>query len=186
MKHFTIIALLSLCFSSPTGYLAVHADATPYFENGVLLVPTVNTEQETGKLQEVVIKLNDSGTISLVDFREGVENQYIEAVSHQVTDTFPVQVFVQITGTFSHGCPASGQINSRRIGNAFEIRAYLANNRWLLDPGSVACTAALEPFSIILPLDVYGLEAGEYTYTVNGSFAGAFTLESPNVLDQLN
>ena len=44
------------------------------------------------------------------------------------------------------------------------------------------CTQAVRPFTEVIPLSVYGLEAGTYTYEVNGEFSGQFTLQQDNVI----
>ena len=41
---------------------------------------------------------------------------------------------------------------------------------------------ALVPYEKIIPLEVYGLPAGTYGYSVNGIPAGTFTLTKDNTL----
>ena len=44
------------------------------------------------------------------------------------------------------------------------------------------CTTEVVPFEEIIPLDVYGLSAGDYTVDVN-SVTDTFTLDMDNVLE---
>ncbi|GKS70454.1 hypothetical protein W03_24580 [Nitrosomonas sp. PY1] len=44
------------------------------------------------------------------------------------------------------------------------------------------CTAAIQPFLKVIPLDVYGLDAGIYEYSVNAGNNGAFELLKDNRL----
>jgi hypothetical protein len=50
------------------------------------------------------------------------------------------------------------------------------------DDGSVACTQALVPFERMVPLQVYGLPSGIYSYIVNGEIEGSFELTEDNTL----
>lgn len=43
-----------------------------------------------------------------------------------------------------------------------------------------ACPAMMYPYHYTVPLDVYGLAAGTYSYEVNGVKSGTFTLQQDN------
>jgi len=49
-------------------------------------------------------------------------------------------------------------------------------------PTNVECTTKVVPFEETIPLDVYGLSAGDYTVDVN-SVTDTFTLGVDNVLE---
>lgn len=149
----------------------------------VLTLPAVESMGRPGFYQDVKVEYAQEGLWRLADGREGVAVEEIETVELIVTGSTPVQVFLKISGTFMSGCPALGQINYRLDGNAFEVAVDYQDNNWLRDPNGVVCLAVAVPFSRTLPLPVYGLDAGDYTYTVNGEHTGSFTLETPNTLE---
>jgi len=158
------------------------AQDTPSFEDNLLTIPIANTSDAPGIFQDIVLRLEETGEIELVDFKTGVElyNSSITSVEIIQTESFPVQVFVKLQGQFNNGCPAVGQIVARRENNHFTIKAYLANNIWLLNPELILCTLSIVPYSSTTALDVYGLEAGTYTYSLNNDFTGEFTLAEAN------
>ena len=51
-----------------------------------------------------------------------------------------------------------------------------------LPPNEIARATMMTPFETIVPLPVYGLEAGEYTFTVNSGYLGSFDIERNNSL----
>ncbi len=86
---------------------------------------------------------------------------------------FPVQVFLQITGSYT--CGDFGQINSRRNNNSFEIQITIVP-----PPLGNACTADMKEFVRVVPLNVYRLSAGNYQYSINGGNVGSFSLAKDN------
>ena len=48
----------------------------------------------------------------------------------------------------------------------------------------LACVDSVESFEHIVPLDIYGLEAGDYEYVLNDEFVGEFSLGVENVLGE--
>ncbi|MEX2333247.1 MAG: hypothetical protein WD600_03255, partial [Pseudohongiella sp.] len=96
------------------------------------------------------------------------------------TRGLPHQFFIHVEGAFLNGCPSVGRVEQKREGNVFEVFVYYGNTAWLRDP-SVLCTMAVEPFELTIPLNVYGLEAGEYSVRVNDFALRTFVLEQDNV-----
>ena len=43
-----------------------------------------------------------------------------------------------------------------------------------------ACPAMMYPYYLTVPLDVYGLPAGSYSFVINNEYRGTFTLERDN------
>lgn len=161
---------------------AMSAEA-PVFQDGLLTIPTVNTPNQVGQYQAVTFEFTAQDGWQLLDFKEvgtrglGLDAM-IEAVELVKTDTVPVQVLLRVTGYFSDGCPSLGQINHRLEGNQFEVVIHSNTETELL----LACTAAIVPFRKTIPLPVYGLSAGTYTYLVNGNNSGTFDLAVDNEL----
>ncbi|WP_159429237.1 protease inhibitor I42 family protein [Methanohalophilus halophilus] len=93
-------------------------------------------------------------------------------------ESFPVQVSVRATGNLKDGCTVIDEANitTAKKGNNFNV--HIPTKR----PKDAMCTQALVPFEINVPLDVYGLEKGNYTVDVNG-VQGSFPLQNDNVLE---
>lgn len=109
-----------------------------------------------------------------------IEGDGVEVI---MTDSLPAQVFLRVKGNFSTGCEEVGRIDQRLNERHFEVVISIVST--IPNDGSVACTSALVPFERIVPLQVYGLNAGAYEYSVNGERSGTFELGSDNRL-QLN
>lgn len=156
------------------------ASDSPEYVSGKLLLPAVTADGQPGFFQDVVIESAGDNLWRVSELYEGIPNRHISQVELIKIDTNPVQIFLKIEGNFPNGCSAFGRVNTQLEGNAFELMAYKAVNK--LAPGWVACTQAMVPFSETIPLPVYGLNAGTYTYSLNGEFAGTFTLDRKNSL----
>ncbi|MDR4514606.1 hypothetical protein [Nitrosomonas sp.] len=151
----------------------------PSYENGVLIIPRVDTPEQVGRYQDAIFQFDpQSNTWAL---QHVTSTQYnaprIWSVDVRVIDdAFPIQVFLQVTG--DHGCGGLGQINVRRSDNLFEVQISE------IQLGSeIGCTADIKEFVRIIPLNVYRLNAGIYQYSVNGGNPGTFSLVKDNVFD---
>ncbi len=89
------------------------------------------------------------------------------------TETFPVQVFLKVTLSL---CASVGLYRSILVENRFNIYMYQHFFTELADCPSLRLD------SEIIPLDVYSLKKGEYEYSINGNFTGAFSLVEDNEL----
>ena len=103
------------------------------------------------------------------------ENAYIEELDVLILESFPVQARLVIRGQLPDGCTTIHEILPEREGQVFTVRVITAR------PVDAACTEALVPFEESVALDVYGLEAGEYTVRV-GDQETSFRLDVDNVL----
>ena len=153
----------------------------PAFADGLLTLPRVDGFDQVGKYQDVIFELTPQGTFGLTGiqvldsgklFRAPVES--VEVIK---TAAVPVSVYLRARGTQS-SCGFSGpeRIHQRLSGTRFEvaISTPIAN-----EIGTFLCTADIRPFTTTIPLQVYGLSAGSYTYNVNG-ITGTFSLEAKN------
>jgi len=86
----------------------------------------------------------------------------VEEVQIQILESFPVQVNVVAQGTLPDACTTIDQIEQRREEDVFFVTITTAR------PAGLACAEVIEPFEQVVPLDVVGLSAGEYTVDVNG------------------
>ncbi len=155
---------------------------TPTFQDGLLTIPTVNTPTQVGQFQGITFEFTAQGNWQLLGLKEvGTHGLGFDAMIDDVelvkTDAVPVQVLLRVTGYFSDGCPSLGQINHRLEDNQFEI-AITSDGPTELVP----CTQAIVPFRKTIPLPVYGLSAGIYSYSINSGNSGTFELAVDNEL----
>lgn len=157
----------------------------PVYRDGILTVPRVDTDDQAGLFQDGVFQYDPTvDAWRLVEYQAVpvskiflVEGDGVEVI---ITDTLPVQVFLKVKGNFSDSCRVPGRISQRLEDNHFEVVVNVVNTP--LNDGSQACFPALIPFEKIIPLNVYGLSAGIYEYSVNGEKSGTFELTADNKL----
>lgn len=158
----------------------------PSYQNGVLTIPRIDTPAQPGHFQYATFKYDGQGSWGLLGFRTANEHTlhyaHIEQVKLVITDSFPVQVFLNVFGWLSNGCESLGQINQRLVNNRFEVAVHAEDPSLLLDPqNAVACTQSIANFEKNIPLYVYDLSAGSYGYSINGGeHTGTFTLAKDN------
>jgi hypothetical protein len=155
----------------------------PIFNGDTLRIPAVDSLEKSGEFQDVIFKFNEQGEWLLLDYKVGKEIhvQEIENVELIKTETFPIQVFLKISGNFTSGCQKVGKIKHKQIENNFNVVIYYDNDE-KFSSGEFTCTAGFVPFTRVIPLPVYSLKEGEYQYTVNSDFTGIFNLGSDNEL----
>lgn len=171
------IAAMVLCgmFSNA---IAENNRIPDYDGNGTLIIPRVDTPNQVGNYQNAKLQFDPSmNAWVLRDIEQTLidsNNPRINMVNVFVADKeFPVQVFLQITGSYT--CGEFGQINTRRKDNSFEIQITVHP---ILPPNT--CTADMKEFVRVVPLDVYRLNAGNYQYSINGGNTGSFSLAKDN------
>ncbi|PKM13367.1 MAG: hypothetical protein CVV13_02140 [Gammaproteobacteria bacterium HGW-Gammaproteobacteria-3] len=151
------------------------------FQEGILTIPRVDTDEQAGNFQDAVFKIKPDGTWRLLDFRTTALNPdsdpQIDKVEVVITDSSPVQVFLKLTGAFSNGCGEFGQISQRLQGSRFEVIAHAKPI-----PDGTVCTMEIKPFEQVIALSVFGLPEGTYEFSVNGNFDGSFELTQDNGL----
>jgi inhibitor of cysteine peptidase len=101
----------------------------------------------------------------------------VESVEILILESFPVQVHVVARGHHSDDCTAVDQVTSEREGNTFTVTVSTVRR------SDQACSEMPVPFEQSIPLDVYGLNAGDYTVVVNG-VSGEFTLSTDNRIEE--
>lgn len=176
-EYFRFVVLLMIAGST-------FASENPLYSANTsrLTIDAVDTENQPGIFQDVVIEFARDDLWRLVNMREGTLLPHIEKVDVVQTSSHPVQIFLRIEGQFPSGCGAIGEISQRQIGTKFTVSVYYKNDAWLQNPELVVCTLAIVPFSHVIPLHTYGLQAGSYQYELNNKFSGMFSLQSDNTL----
>lgn len=95
------------------------------------------------------------------------ETAYIDSMDIVFLESFPLQVHSVLKGNLPDGCTSIQHHEVKRDGNTFVINVFTKR------PVDAFCTEALVPFEYPVPLDVYGLIAGDYTvkaYNVSNEF----------------
>jgi hypothetical protein len=161
---------------------AVQGADVPTYNDGVLTIPSVSTDNQVGQYQNAVLQLNAQGVWQLtsVNVLGGFPALYLVPISQvEVVKIVgvPVQVFLRASGSFTNGCGSLGRITQRLVGNRFEIVMADGFTQYAL----AFCAAVIVPYVKTIPLPVYGLGAGIYTYNING-MTGTFELTSNNTL----
>jgi len=99
----------------------------------------------------------------------------VENVEIVFLESFPLGVHSVASGYLHDPCTVIDEVSVERDGNHFEV--LIATLR----EAEVMCIQVIEEFEQNIPLDVYGLPAGDYTVTVNGIDA-EFTFLQDNSL----
>ena len=110
------------------------------------------------------------------DSREFIRGEaVVEDVEILFLESFPLGVHVVPSGYLPDSCTDIDEISVEREGNHFEVLITT------LREAEIMCAQVIEEFEKNIPLDVYGLPAGDYTVTVNGIDA-EFTFIQDNSL----
>ena len=86
----------------------------------------------------------------------------VEDVEIVFLESFPLGVHAVASGYLPDPCTEIDEISVEREGSHFEVLITT------LREAEVMCAQVIEAFEQNIPLDVYGLPAGDYTVTVNG------------------
>jgi len=99
----------------------------------------------------------------------------VEDVEILFLESFPLGVHAVASGYLPDSCTEIDEVSVERDGNHFEVLITT------LREADVMCAQVIEEFEQNVPLDVYGLPAGDYLVTVNGIDA-EFTFLQDNSL----
>lgn len=166
-----------------TDEITVDTGDYPVYRNGTLTVPRVDTDDQIGLFQNGVFQYDASiDAWRLQDYQVApvfdiflLEENNVELI---VKESLPAQVFLKVKGSFPDPCGKIDRINHRLKDNRFEV--IITIGRTVSD--LAVCAAVVTPFETVVPLPVYSLPAGTYTYIVNGKMTGSFELKSDNNL----
>jgi len=172
---------VSLAIFGATASLA--ADS-PSFAAERLLVPRVDSVGQVAQYQDGTLTRLPSGEFRLdgvdtLDMGKVYQLPGIQSVEVRTIGTGPVSVLLRVNGvdpSCDHVSPL--RFSQRRTGNRFDV---VISSRHLYDKSpSYGCIDSYRPFRVTVPLDVYGLSSGTYTFSVNGVQTGQFALASEN------
>ena len=161
----------------------------PYYSNGLLNIPIVDSSDQLGLFQDALLKydsLIDGWKLLKVNIHP-IRKGIITKAETIITDTFPVQVFLKISSE-NIACNKPGKIRTQF--DSIDRRpvdgpppTFNIVVDFIPPPPDTTCLAVLIPYEKIIPLDVYGLPAGIYGYTINGDeYSGNFELTTDNTL----
>ncbi|GJL74232.1 hypothetical protein [Nitrosomonas sp.] len=181
----TIFILLLLMNTGVVRSENAHQGGYPIYsyKDGTLTVPRVDVPGQVGRYQDVVFQFDsqiNAWVLREHHSRETMpESPKLTMVIPAVSSFFPVDsintsspTFVRLIVLGEYTCGRIGQVNQRRTVNLFEIQI----TQDPLQPTEV-CDHKVREFWRIINLDVFGLKAGDYQYTINnGENNGSFTL----------
>jgi len=105
------------------------------------------------------------------------EQAVVESIEVVMLTSFPLQVHLHVSGYLGDPCTEIKEVQTQRQDYRFEIT--ISTER----AAGADCIQVIEPFELNIPLDVYGLPAGDYLVQVNGVEAG-FSFSQDNILGQ--
>ncbi len=179
--------ILALAVALLSGHFAVaHEEAESKNAelklNGVytLEVPSVHFLDSPGLYQNAIFERRESDEAWILRSVDvGTPITTLGSVEVIKTSEVPVQVFLKVSGYISP-CPDVGMYAIKKIDNFFDVSLYYSPES--ISQSGRACIDSVNLFSKTIPLQVYGLDAGEYTFSVNGKKSGDFVLSRENVL----
>lgn len=168
------IAMAALLVSA-TGWCA----DSPSLQGQVMFLPRVDTPEQVGQYQNGTLRRNADGTWSVLSTQalgDGVLSNLegIGSVVVHATDSVPSAIYLKVSG-FEARCSFMGpeRVLQRRTGSHFDVNISASPRM------PMACATMMYPYRITVPLEVYGLPMGTYTFSVNG-VRGMFTLPRDN------
>jgi inhibitor of cysteine peptidase len=181
IAKFEVCVLLAALGLPLTG----HAADQPDYQASVLTIPRVDTPEQVGQYQDATLRLGQDGKWQLeslrsLEYNAGAVKLPLVSVEPVVTQSFPVGVYLR-TVTYFPDCGYRDTLKmlQRRQDRHFGVAITVAKRPLLPDDGYTCIAMAPVDFQVTIPMDVYGLSAGTYTYDVNG-VTGSFTLDSDN------
>jgi homogentisate 1,2-dioxygenase len=152
----------------------------PTYDNGMLVIPSVDTLEQVGRYRNIRMALTGTGTWTL---RSYIDTLYHGRLTPQKVDlitttTLPKRVYLHLEGP-STCMGLVGKVVQRVDNNVFNI---VVNVDVYNSHGDAFCMNPDWTFHKTIELPVLGLKAGTYAYTVNGTNKGSFTLDVDNNL----
>ncbi|MEX0901417.1 MAG: hypothetical protein WDZ76_01615 [Pseudohongiellaceae bacterium] len=178
-QTYSTATLLLFFLSSPVWSQPANLELNPD-GSYVLEVPVVGFQGNPGFYQNARFQSGESElSWTLLSVDEGQTINSVNAVDVITTSEMPIQVFLEVSGEISP-CLEVGEYAMNRVDNSFEIFLYYDPDSF--PPPGTACIDSVEPYSTVIPLPAYGLEAGEYVLSVNGEENGSFIIPADNLL----
>ncbi|UJP05003.1 MAG: hypothetical protein LZF61_09150 [Nitrosomonas sp.] len=172
---FVIVAMSSLSITP----LFAHENHPPIYSSGSLSIPIIEDGSQPVLYRNAYLQYDQNiNGWKLVNVETiPLDQNRIKEVKLMVTESQPVQVFLEIIGTFRLLCGDRDVVSILlNGGKKFEISVGFYSER------SNECTDADKEqiYGIVYPLPVLDLNAGVYEYAVNQLHSGSFELKSLN------
>lgn len=151
------------------------------YRDGVLTLPRVDTPEQVGQYQDASFSLQADGSWKLNGLRSignsGVSKIPVDSIELVKVEGFPVGAYLRVTAWgWPCGIEGRARILQRQVGAHFDVTISAPV---LVSDETYACPAVVQRVRMTVPLQVYGLAAGAYTYDVNG-VTGGFSLAADN------
>jgi hypothetical protein len=158
----------------------------PTYDSDILILPRVDaigSTDEVGKYQNAIFQLTGDGTWRLealdVD-HNGFENLMpdLPVVDVVKVGTQPVSVYLRVAAQIDACKSYAGPVKvmQRRWDSGFQVMLSIP----VTPAAARSCVGVpYEQVRVTIPLEVYGLKAGAYSYLVNAVW-GTFTLDADN------
>lgn len=135
----------------------------PVYRDGVLKIPSVVTldGDEVKYFGDVILHLTNGQEFRLMEANPRTLAT-IDTMSVTVMESLPPSVVLELAGVYSDPCVSLEPISVTRDGNEFHVVVAEVPP----DPAAL-CIAMVVPFEVSVPLDVTGLDSGNYLVYVN-------------------
>tara|TARA_R110001599_G_scaffold55442_2_gene153445 strand:+ start:494 stop:1042 length:549 start_codon:yes stop_codon:yes gene_type:complete len=146
----------------------------------ILQIPSVGFSSDPGKYQNIMLQSGETElTWTLLSGDTVDKINTVSTVSVVKTSEVPVQVLLKVGGNIAT-CVDAGKYAFTI--NENKIDTFLYYDPATVPPAGTGCVDTVKPFVKVIPLPVYGLDAGEYSFSINGKLNGTFTLTVRNEL----
>lgn len=169
----------------------VKAEPDSFYSDGILSIPGIVTPDHNVLYHSIQLHYDpaiDAFKLTGVD-AVPLNGDIVEQVDLIVTGAQPIQAFLKLSGYFNYSCGNVLIVNQKHTKYIdkpqyrlrFEVTVAFYNQFSGTDT-KAPCTTDDKLYTLVLPLQVYGLSAGTYEYAVNGTQTGTFELKSENVI----
>ena len=161
----------------------VKAEPDNFYHDGILSIPGIVTLDHSVLYHSIQLHYDPAiDAYKLVRVNAIPLNEDIVAqVDLIVTGEQPIQAILKLSGYFNYSCGNVLIVNQGHTHLRFEVTVAFYNQFSGTDT-EPPCTTDDKLYTIVLPLQVYGLSTGTYEYVVNGTHTGTFELKSENVI----
>jgi hypothetical protein len=148
--------------------------------NYVLTIPSVNYLGIPGYYHQAVIQYQPATGMWALSQKYRAVKAGVTKVEVVATTERPVQILLKVEG-LRGACAEIGDAAIKLDSSNFTVYVYITDET-AYPKVPVICADMMVPYTKVVPLPVYGLPAGKYTYSVNGFLSGSFDLSSNNTL----
>jgi hypothetical protein len=124
LKHIFFIILIQFLtlntVSADEAFVSANKEVV-FFDGTILTIPAISSEKQAGAYQEVKFKLLPDGKWELLDYKTRGMVDGITDVNIYLTETFPIQGFLVVSGTHMTGCGSIKKVRHQLVGNTFIV-----------------------------------------------------------------